>query len=117
MPNIGKKRAKLIYKTWKTLSAFAEKCKRAPEEVSETLAMSLSKVEEARLGAEVLLKEATEKQEAAKAAGVTGMIRPQTSFVSSKTGENESSYLSALAASALDETDSEAAEPEPDFTS
>jgi hypothetical protein len=44
------------------------------------------------------------------------MIRPQTSFVSSKPSESETSYLSALAAAALDETDSEAAEPEPDFT-
>jgi excinuclease ABC subunit C len=76
LPNIGKKRAKLIYKTWKTLSAFAEICKSAPEEVSETLAMPLSKVEEARLGAEILLKEAAEKQKTAKAAGVTGMVRP-----------------------------------------
>jgi excinuclease ABC subunit C len=91
LPNIGKKRAKLIYKTWKTLSVFAEICKSNPEEVSETLAMSLSKVEEARLGAEILLKEAAEKQETAKAAGVTGMVRPH----------REKSLFSEMAGAAL----------------
>ena len=125
LPNIGKKRAKLIYKTWKTLSAFAEICKSAPEEVSETLAMPLSKVEEARLGAEILLK---------KAAGVTGMVRPhrEKSLFSEMAGtekkvdspqnasfgtdevSSENSYLSSLATTALD-APLEAAEPEPEY--
>lgn len=92
LPNIGKKRAKLIYKTWKTLSAFEAVCKSAPEEVSETLAMPLSKVEEARLGAKILLQEAAEKQQTAKAAGVTGMVRPHS---------KEDSFTEELARQAL----------------
>ena len=117
LPNIGKKRAKLIYKTWKTLSAFEAVCKSAPEEVSETLAMPLSKVEEARLGAKILLQEAAEKQQTAKAAGVTGMVRPhrEDSFTEELARQApETSYLSSLAASALEDT-LEAAEPEPDY--
>lgn len=92
LPNIGKKRAKLIYKTWKTLSAFEAVCKSAPEEVSETLAMPLSKVEEARLGAKILLQEAAEKQQTAKAADVTGMVRPHS---------KENSFTEELARQAL----------------
>lgn len=125
LPHIGKKRAKLIYKNWKTLTAFTEKCKTAPEEVSELLVMSLSKVEEARLGAEVLLKQAETKKQEAKAAGVTGMVRPNSGKASvandapssiAQTEENtlENSYLSSLAASALDDT-LEVAEPEQKF--
>ena len=118
LPNIGKKRAKLIYKTWKTLSAFEAVCKSAPEEVSETLAMPLSKVEEARLEAKILLQEAAEKQQTAKAAGVTGMVRPhskENSFTEELARQApETSYLSSLAASALEDT-LEAAEPEPDY--
>ena len=54
--------------------------------------MPLSKVEEARLGAKILLQEAAEKQQTAKAAGVTGMVRPHS---------KENSFTEELARQAL----------------